>query len=284
MEKSGRSKTMTARVCALAVFAVLAAAVTGGCPRAGMPRSSAPRRHPKSAAPAAKEEKPMAPGVTVQYYGQACFVVSDSQGTRVAIDPYGAGVGYKVPALAADICLVTHEHFDHNNTEAVGGAPEIMRTPGKREVKGLSLLGVEASHHPPGQHTERGDVIMYKWVMDGIALLHCGDLGAPLNTDQIAALGKIDILLVPVGGFYTIDAGQAVQVVQDLKPEVVIPMHFRTEASASKMSQIAPVDAFLQTIPSAWVLTKSQVNSVTIPKSELEKPGAPVRVIVLNYR
>jgi L-ascorbate metabolism protein UlaG (beta-lactamase superfamily) len=222
--------------------------------------------------------------VTIQYFGHSYFVVSGSRGTRVAVDPYDANVGYKLPRVAAEVCLVTHQHFDHSNSGAVGGSPEVVSTPGQREVKGVSILGVAAPHHAPGKNAERGDVTMYRWVMDGIALLHCGDLGAPLNANQIRELGKIDILLLPVGGFYTIDAGQAVQVVDDLKPEVVIPMHYRTEASAAKLSQIAPVDTFLQTIPSAWVVTKSQVNSVTIPTSELGRSGAPTKVIVLDYK
>ena len=226
----------------------------------------------------------MEPGVTIQYYGQSSFLLTDSKGTRVAIDPYGEGLGYKVPSLAAEVCLITHEHFDHSNTAAVAGKPEVIRTAGQRSAKGIPILGVTALHHEPGKNVERGEVVIYRWVMDGVAVVHCGDLGAPLNVDQIAALGKVDVLLVPVGGHYTIDAGQSVQVVDDLKPQIVIPMHYRTEASAQRMSVLAPIDTFLQTIPSAWVVARSQENSITIPKSELQKKDAPIRVIVLNYR
>jgi len=226
----------------------------------------------------------MEPGVTIQYYGQSCFLVTDSKGTRVAIDPFGEGLGYQVPSLAAEVCLITHEHFDHSNTAAVVGNPEIIRTEGQHTAKGIPTLGITAPHHEPGKNTERGDVVIYRWVMDGVALVHCGDLGAPLNVDQIAALAQVDILLVPVGGHYTIDAGQAVQVVDDLKPQIVIPMHYRTEASAQRMSVLAPIDTFLQTIPSAWVVARPQGNSLTIPKSELVRKDAPIRVIVLNYR
>jgi L-ascorbate metabolism protein UlaG (beta-lactamase superfamily) len=259
-----------------------AALLVAGCPRQAPPRPTP--EQPSKTAPAEKEGKAMESGVTIQYYGHACFVVTDSKGTRVALDPYGEGVGYPRLSLTADICLVSHDHFDHNNTAAVSGSPEIIRTEGPHTAKGISILGVTASHHEPGQHAERGNVVMFRWVMDGIALLHCGDLGTPLNEDQIKAVSPVDILMVPVGGFYTIDASAAVQVVDDLKPRVVIPMHYQTEDSAAKLSQLAKVDAFLQTIPSAWVVARLQTNSVVIPKAELEKKDAPIKVIVMGYR
>jgi L-ascorbate metabolism protein UlaG (beta-lactamase superfamily) len=225
----------------------------------------------------------MEPGVTVQYFGHACFVVTDSQGTRVAIDPYGEGIGYDVPALAADVCLVTHDHFDHNATEVVDGPPEVVKATGETQVKGLEVLGVPAPHHEPGQDEARGDIVMMRWVMDGITLLHLGDLGAAMTQEQIDALAEPHVLMVPVGGHFTIDASQAIDAILSLQPRVVIPMHYRTDATSPSLP-IAPVSDFLSAVPTEWLVSQLETNSITIPRSELEKADAPLKVVVLNYR
>ena len=125
---------------------------------------------------------------------------------------------------------------------------------------------------------------MYRIAMDGIGLLHPGDLGAPLNADQLEALGEVDIALVPVGGYYTIDATQAVQLAQAVKARVVVPMHYRTEPSAKRLGVLAPVDDFLKAVPRDWPVTRSETNRVTIAKTELEEQAAATRVVVLNWQ
>jgi L-ascorbate metabolism protein UlaG (beta-lactamase superfamily) len=209
--------------------------LAAGCPRAGTGGGAPPTAPPTSVAPTSPkaapagagggETKPMGPGVKVRYYGQSCFLVTDSTGKRVATDPYGDGVGYPPLSLAADVCLVSHDHFDHNNTKAVSGSPEVLRTAGAHEARGLPCLGVTALHHEAGEHSERGTVVMFRWVMDGVALLHVGDLATSLDAEQLKALGNVDVLLLPVGGYYTIDAQKALGVARSLKAKVVIPMH-----------------------------------------------------------
>lgn len=225
----------------------------------------------------------MGPRVTVQYFGHACFLVTDSEGTRVAIDPYGEGIGYEVPSLEADVCLVTHDHFDHNATDVVGGSPQIVRTAGETEAKGIPILGVPAPHHEPGQDEARGDIVMMRWVLDGISLAHLGDLGTSMTQEQIDKLGDVEVLMVPVGGHFTIDAAKAVETVLNLQPRVVIPMHYKTDATSDRLP-IATVDEFLSAIPDDWLVSQVDTNSITIPRSEIEKSGAPIKVVVLNYR
>jgi len=224
----------------------------------------------------------MEPGVTVKYFGHACFLVTDAVGKSIAIDPFDARVGYPVPKLSANVCLVTHGHFDHSNTAAVSGNPQIVKTAGQIEARGIPIVGVTAPHHAPGKNAERGDVVMFRWTMDGMNLAHLGDLGAPLTPEQVQALSPADVLMVPVGGFFTIDAAQAAQVVQALKARIVLPMHYKTAATLDL--PIAPVAHFLAAVPTDWAVTGTDENSITITQAELEKPGTPTRVVVLNYK
>jgi L-ascorbate metabolism protein UlaG (beta-lactamase superfamily) len=264
----------------LGLLAVAALAVVG-CPKQPPQEVvKAPAQQPGSTKQ--KEAATMEPGVTTKYFGHACFLVTDDSAHSVALDPFDAKVGYKVPDLTAAVCLVSHEHFDHSNVAAVSGDPQIVRTAGETSADGLPIVGVTAPHHKPGKNEERGDVVMFRWTMAGINLAHLGDLGDSLSPDQISALGRVDVLMVPVGGFYTIDANEAVQAAQDLNAKFVIPMHYKTAATKPDLP-IAPIDDFLKVIPSEWVLMKSDVNSVTITKAEVDKPDAPVRAIVLNY-
>jgi L-ascorbate metabolism protein UlaG (beta-lactamase superfamily) len=260
---------------------VVAALLAGGCPKQPPEEVVKP---PAEQSESAKQEKPamMEPGVTIKYFGHACFLVTDDGAHSVALDPFDAKVGYKVPELAATVCLVSHGHFDHSNVAAVSGNPQVVKTAGETTADGLSIVGVTAPHHEPGKDENRGGVVMFRWMMAGIKLAHLGDLGDSLSPDQVSALGPVDVLMVPVGGFFTIDANKAVQAAQDLKAKFVIPMHYKTAATKPDLP-IAPVDDFLKVLPSVWVLTKSDVNSVTITKAEVGKPDAPVRVIVLNY-
>ena len=225
----------------------------------------------------------MEPGVTVQYFGHACFLVTDSQGKRVAVDPYGEGIGYDVPPLAADVCLVTHDHFDHNATEVVSGQPDIVKAAGETEAQGVRVRGVPAAHHEPGQDEARGDIVMMRWLLDGVSLAHLGDLGTSLTEEQTEALGDVDVLMVPVGGHFTIGPEKAIGTILSLQPRVVVPMHYKTDATSPSLP-IGPVDDFLSAIPTDWLVSRLETNSVTIPKAELEQADAPIKVVVLNYR
>jgi len=253
----------------------------GGCPK--QPPEEVVKAPPeKPELPPKEETGPMEPGVMLQYFGHSCFLVTDSKSRTVATDPFDDSVGYEVPHLAAEVCLVSHEHHDHNNVAAITGEPLVVRTAGETDALGIPVVGVTAPHHEPGQNEARGDVVMFRWTIDDISLIHLGDLGDSLSPDQIEALGPADVLLVPIGGFYTIDANKAVQAAQDLKARFVIPMHYKTDATGASLP-IAPVADFLKILPGSWMLTESETSSVTITKAEVDKADAPTRVIVLNY-
>lgn len=165
----------------------------------------------------------------MEWLGHAMFLLEDGAGHRVVTDPFGEGVGYDLPDVEADIVLVSHDHFDHANVEIVKGDPQVVRTPGPHEVGGLSFTGFETYHDASGG-SERGDNIIYRWNMQGLTLVHLGDLGHPLEGKMVEDLARPDILFVPVGGTFTIDDSQAEKVVRDLEPRIAIPMHFSNDA------------------------------------------------------
>jgi len=180
----------------------------------------------------------------VKWLGHACFLITSAGGLRIITDPYktGAGLDYKPINEKADIVTVSHDHADHNNTAAVSGQPQVVRTAGAKEVKEIKFKGV-ATYHDESRGKQRGTNIIFCFTLDGINLCHLGDLGHRLSPEEFAQIGQVDVLLTPVGGFYTIDARAANDVCQQLKPKVVIPMHYKTDKCAYP---IATVEEFLK--------------------------------------
>ncbi len=164
----------------------------------------------------------------VRWFGHACFLC-EGGGVRLVTDPFSREVGYPLPEVAADVVTVSHDHYDHNNVAAVRGNPVVVREPGERVVKGIPIKGVEVFHDKE-RGAKRGKNIVFVWEMEGLRLCHLGDLGHVLAPEAVAAIGKVDVLFVPVGGVYTIDAQEAKEVVAQLQPRVVVPMHYRTPA------------------------------------------------------
>ena len=168
------------------------------------------------------------------WYGHACFRVESSEGS-VVFDAYEPTYvpGLHLPPLAADMSLSSHLHHDHYCPEAV----KLTRRAVGFKVGSLSVF------HDDCRGKKRGENTIHILDTEGLRLVHLGDLGHPLSSEQIEALGSVDILLIPVGGFYTIDAKQAKQIVDQLNPRVVIPMHYRGDGFGFDV--LAPVDDFL---------------------------------------
>lgn len=260
---------------------ILASILLGGCPK---PDTTPPvPAGPKTAVtPEPPEVEDMGPAVTIRYYGHACFLTSDSEGKSVAIDPYGEDVGYDVPQISADVLLISHDHFDHSNVDAVSGSPTIYRSPA--DVEGVSgFAGFMAAHHEPGENENRGDIVMWRWELDGMVLAHLGDLGTSLTEEQVAEQGDVDVLMIPVGGHFTIGPEKAIETINAIQPKIVVPMHYKTDATSPGLP-IAPANDFLAAVPSDWVVSESEESTVTIPASELESDAAPIKVCVLNYQ
>lgn len=202
----------------------------------------------------------------VKWFGHACFLIASESGLKIITDPYVQGSGLKYSPIdeSADIVTVSHDHFDHNNVSAVKGNPEIVKDSGTKTVKGVQFKGV-ATYHDEAKGSQRGDNVVFCFSLDGVRVCHLGDLGHRLSKEEIVAIEPVDLLLVPVGGFFTIDAKVASQVCEDLKPKVIIPMHFKT----SKCDfPISPVDDFLAGKSNVRKLNSSETD---FKASELPK-------------
>ena len=178
----------------------------------------------------------------IKWLGHASFMITSETGTKIITDPYVTteNLNYGEIKESADIVTVTHEHSDHNNVSAVRGNPEVVR--GTAKVKGIEFKGIP-TYHDDAEGKSRGSNTILCFEVDGVRVCHLGDLGHPLNDKQVAELGSVDILLIPVGGVFTIDAKVASQVCDRLKPKVIIPMHFKNDRCAFPL---AGVDEFLR--------------------------------------
>lgn len=165
----------------------------------------------------------------VKWLGHASFLISSETGVKIITDPYpqGSGLSYVPINEAADVITMSHDHFDHNNVSSVQGKPQVITDSGDYNIKGIQFNGI-ATHHDESQGKERGASTVFCFLVDGVKLCHLGDLGHRLSQEQIDKIGSIDILFVPIGGVFTIDAKMAGTVVDDLKPKVAIPMHYKT--------------------------------------------------------
>jgi L-ascorbate metabolism protein UlaG (beta-lactamase superfamily) len=210
--------------------------------------------------------------VKIKWLGHACFVITSDAGTKIITDPYvtGGGIDYGEITESADIVTVSHDHADHNNVAVVKGKPEVVR--GSASIKGIEFKGIPGYHDDAGGST-RGKNTMFCFEVDGMRVCHVGDLGHQLSDKQVAELGRIDILLIPVGGYYTIDAKVATQVCNQLNPKVIIPMHFKTDKCAYP---IAGVDEFLK---GKEGVTRLDASEVPFKREELP---TTTQIIVLK--
>jgi L-ascorbate metabolism protein UlaG (beta-lactamase superfamily) len=175
----------------------------------------------------------------IKYLGHSAFVITSNKGVRIITDPYETGpdLTYGEITESADIVTVSHKHFDHGNVAAVKGNPEVVNRAGRSVAKGIEFNGI-ASYHDEAGGSLRGDNIIFCFDLDGVRVCHLGDLGHRLDDKQLKEIGRVDILLVPVGGVYTIDAKVATEVCDQLKPRVIIPMHYKTEKGLAGISGV----------------------------------------------
>ena len=183
----------------------------------------------------------------IKYFGHAAFLITSDQGSKIMIDPYepgafGGQLSYGKINDQADIVLTSHDHADHNYTQDLPGTPQVVKGSGSKTIKGISMKGI-STYHDPSKGSERGPNTIFTLKMDNIQLCHLGDLGHLLSDKELAEIGTVDILLIPVGGFFTIDPKEATRVAEQIKPKILIPMHFKTQKCEFP---IAPVEDFLK--------------------------------------
>ena len=214
----------------------------------------------------------------VKWLGHSSFLLTSDKGTRIITDPYKAGGGLKYGEIneAAEVVLISHEHGDHNNPSSVKGSPQVFKGPGVKEAKGIKFTGIPAFHDEVGG-SKRGSDTIFVFELDGLRICHLGDLGHELDSVQVKQIGTIDILLVPIGGFYTFEPDVATKVVNKLAPRVIIPMHFKTPGvDTATFGAIVGPDDFLK--------GKSGVDKRNSSEAEFQttKLPAAAQIVVLK--
>lgn len=192
--------------------------------------------------------------------GHSCFQILAQKGKqeslKIVIDPYEEEIGLKLSLLEADIALFTHDHHDHNNIKAIKGTPFLIANPGEYDVKGVFIQGI-FSYHDEQEGKERGTNTIYTLEVEDMRICHLGDFGQKeLSAEQLEAIGDIDVLLVPVGGVYTIDAKTASRIVNQIEPKVAIPMHY---ALPKLKVKLGGVEEFLKVMGAKSVVPEDKL-------------------------
>lgn len=208
----------------------------------------------------------------IEYLGHASFWFKDRAGNTALIDPYDDTVGYRVPQRRAAYTMVTHDHWDHGNVRGVPGATQVIAGSGRRGTEAFPVRAVLAFHDDQGGR-RHGLVNIMCFAMDGVRVCHLSDLGHVLAPDQVAEIGPVDVLMVPVGGgSYTIDGATAQRVVEQLQPRIAIPMHYMTAQTNRLDFPIDGVEPFLRNYP--------HVETVRSGVLEVTPQSLPIRFTV----
>lgn len=213
----------------------------------------------------------------VKWLGHASFLITSEGGVKIITDPFEPGtfgVDYGKIEEAADIVVVSHEHPDHNYVKGVPGHPQVIRGAEGHQVKGVQFTGI-ASYHDDSGGSQRGPNNIFCFTVDGVRLCHLGDLGHQLSDKQLAAIGEVDILLTPMAGNFTLDPAGAHRVIDQVKPRVVIPMHYRTDKCPT--FPVSDVEPFLT--------GKANVKRIDASEVEFKRGQLPAstEIVVLKH-
>jgi L-ascorbate metabolism protein UlaG (beta-lactamase superfamily) len=194
----------------------------------------------------------------IKYLGHSACIITSDKGLKIITDPYKTSPSLTYGAIteSADIVTISHEHLDHCNPAAVRGNPEVVKRAGRVVVKGIEFNGI-TSYHDEAKGRMRGNNTIFCFEVDGMRVCHLGDLGHLLDDRQVREMGDVDILFIPVGGYFTIDARAASQVCNQLKPRVIMPIHYKTEKG---IPGISGVDEFIKGKDNVTRLDLSEVE------------------------
>ena len=207
----------------------------------------------------------------IQYYGHSCFKITTKPAGRgqeevsIFLDPFDKKIGLRPPQGQADVVLVSHDHFDHNNVSALRGNPAVINIPGEYSVKGVAIDGISSLHNDPKSKEEAILNTIYIIESEEMRICHLGDLGTELNEKQLEEINGIDILMVPIGGKYTIDYKKAIELIKKIEPTVAIPMHYKINGSTAG---IADDKKFCNEIGNC---PKERPTKINIKRKDLEE-------------
>lgn len=199
----------------------------------------------------------------IDWFGHACFRLRGREGT-VITDPYGKDIGLSFARPRGDIVTISHDHPGHSFAKGVKGDPKVIEGPGEYEIKNMFITGVPTAHDKKGGK-DRGANTVFVCDIDGLTICHLGDLGHVPTQPQIEALGNVNVLLVPVGGVSTINAGEAAEIVSMLEPQIVIPMHFYHPGLKFKL------DTTAKFFKEMGIKTPAEIPSIKVTKDSLPK-------------
>jgi len=213
----------------------------------------------------------------IKYFGHSSFYIR-TKTAKIVTDPYDSVyTGLKFPKTEADIVTISHDHNDHNSLVDIKGEPLVLTWPGEFEKNQVRITGFQ-SFHDKKNGEDRGENVIYKFEADDFTILHCGDLGHLIQDEIVDQIGSVDVVMIPVGGLYTIDPVEAGKVLNDLEPSIVIPMHYgREDLKKETFAGLQPLEAFLKEIGAADV---EPIEKLTLKREELT--GESTRVVVMQ--
>ena len=213
----------------------------------------------------------------VKWYGHAAFLITSDEGTKIITDPYepggfGGAIAYGPIPDQADIVLVSHDHADHNHVQGIKGKPQVVTGTGSHKVNNLEFKGF-AAYHDERKGSERGQNTIFCFSVDRVKVCHLGDLGHVLSDPEVKQIGPVDLLLMPVGGVYTIDPAQAGETAKKLNPKIVIPMHYKTPHCGFPLAHVED-----------FTSGKAEVKALKGNEVEIKKEKLPqdLEIIVLH--
>ncbi len=201
--------------------------------------------------------------IKVRWHGHACFELTDD--VTLVTDPHdGSSIGIQPPSVRADVVLVSHDHYDHNKVKAVKKDTTTVVREGGKTVEDIQILSWQA-HHDREEGAKRGVITIFRFVIDGLTFCHLGDLGHPIDDELAEQIGDVDVLFIPVGGVFTIDGEEALNVCRTIKPRVVIPMHYKVGGLSLPVERIDP---FLDAARPDYMI-RHVANEIEVDKSDL---------------
>lgn len=219
--------------------------------------------------------------MNIQYYGHSCFKITTKPAGRgqddvvIFMDPFSKEIGLRPPQGQANLVLVSHDHADHNNVGVLKGDPKVLDIPGEYSVLGVNIIGIN-SFHDNENGKERGRNTIFVLESEEIRICHLGDLGTDLTEKQLEEINGVNILMIPIGGKYTIDGEKAADIIKKIEPNLVIPMHYKIKGSTVDIDDEKKFCSEMGNCP------KDAVSKISLKKKDLEEKSMEIILMAME--